>query len=354
MIKKQFIAGLLSLIALQTLVQGEDDTCCDPPLYPIEPATCDQIPAIFPYPASVRFECKTDIYVSADFIYWRAYSNAPELGFLNKADGGTRQLNLKEHYRPGFEVGAGIDLGDLVADIKYIRWHHSYKTRYTAGLGESITPWSFSDQVVGIVFIPGYARLDSQWKYHFDQLLFTLQRPIYIGTNLVLAAGVGVIADWVKEDTLIQGINEVFGPAPGVNGFVKGNFTRWTVGPAAVLYTKALLPCGFRLIGNLELNLTYAEWKGKAQLAFPPVNPANPFANSIEKYAHPVDYWKAGAATQLGIGWESYLWCDSIHVYLGATYDVIATWSLGVPAFDHVLRFDPSLHGWTLEGRFDF
>lgn len=356
MIKKQFISGLFGLLALHALVQGEtysNDSCCEPPLLPVEPVLCDQIPAIFPYPASVHFDCGRDMYVTGDFIYWTAYSDAAEIGFRNTIDGGTRLLNIKDHYRPGFKVGCGIEIADMIVDVQYIRWHHSYKTNYSSADGESITPFSFSDQVLGIAFIPGYAQLTSQWTYHFDQVLLTFQKPIYIGYRFVLIAGIGVIGDWVKEDTLINGINEVFGPAPGVNGFVKGNFKRWTVGPALLLHSKVLLPCGFRVISNLDLNFCAAQWKGKAQLSFPPVNPANPFANSIEKYKHPVDYWKAGAATQLGLAWESYL-CDNYHVYLGLTYDVIATWSLAVSSFDHVIRFDPSLHGLTVEARFDF
>lgn len=352
MIKKQLICGLFSLAAMQSFLQA--DECCEPAVIAGEPILCDEIPAIYPYPASVLLDCGWDFYVTGDFIYWKAYSNAAEIGIRNIANNGSRLLYIKDHYRPGFKVGLGVDLGALVLDAQYIRWHHSYKTNYSANPGESITPVSFTAQVVGIAALPGFQELRSKWKFHFDQILVTVQRPVYVGTNLVANIAVGVIADWVEEDTFINGINEVDGLNPGGPGSVIGLFKRWGVGPVLGLRSMALLPCGFRFIGNVDVHLAYLEWKGHTTLAFPPFNPLNAFINSTERYKKPVDYWRAGSSNAIGLGWESYLACQQYHVYLAVTYDLIATWSMGIPANDHVLRFDPTLHGWTLEARFDF
>ncbi|MBS0629854.1 MAG: hypothetical protein JSS30_06485 [Verrucomicrobia bacterium] len=349
---RKFISALFTLVAIQALVQAEE--CCEPGLVAGEPVLCDQIPPIFPYSASVDLDCKRDMYVTGDFIYWTAYSNAAQVGIRNTATGGSRLLYLKDGYRPGFKVGFGIELDELVVEAQYIWWHHRYKTNFSAGPGESITPFTFSAQVLGIAILPGFAQLRTEWRYHFDQLLLSFQRAIYLGSRLSLNGMIGVIADWVKEDTLNLGVNEIVGPAPGVNGFVQGNYKRWSVGPTVGLRAKVLLPCSFRVIGNLDLNIAYLEWKGSGTLSFPPFNPANPFANSTERYKHPVDYWKAGAASQLGLAWERYLCCNAFHVYLGLTYDYITTWSAAVAAFDHIIRFDPVLHGLTLEARFDF
>lgn len=356
MIKKQIIRGLFSLVAVQSFVQADtfSDGCCEMEIIPPEPILCEEIPAIYPYPASVLVNCSWDIYVTGDFIYWKAYSNGAEVGIRNTANGGSRLLYLKDHFRPGFKVGLGVDVGPLVLDLQYVRWHHSYKTNYTAGPGESITPFSFSAQVVGIAGLPGFAQLRSKWTYNFDQILFTGQRSFYVGNRTVINAMLGVLADWVKEDTFINGINQVAGPAPGSQGSVIGLFKRWAIGPMIGLHSKFLLPWGLRLLGDIDASLMYLEWKGKSTLSFPPFNPANPFANSTEKYKHPIDYWRAGAATALGVGWESYLGCGQYHVNFAVKYDLIASWSMGIPALDHVLRFDPTLHGWTFEGRFDF
>lgn len=355
MINKQLI--LVNLFAIQAVLHADsstDDSCCVPDLLPGEPVLCDQIPAVFPYPASLELDCKRDMYVTGDFLYWTAYSDAPWLGILNTPTGGSRMLIIKDGYRPGFKVALGMEIDELVFEAQYIWWHHSYKTNYSAGPGESITPFSFSAQVLGIAILPGFQQLRTVWKYHFDQILLSFQHAIYLGSRLSLNGMVGVIGDWVKEDTLNQAINEVAGAAPGNNGFVEGKYKRWSVGPAIGVRAKALLPCGFRVIGNLDLNICYLEWKGFGTLSFPPVNPGNPFANSTEKYKHPIDYWKVGAASQLGLAWESYLCCNSYHVYFGLTYDYITTYSAAVAAFDHIIRFDPVLHGLTLEARFDF
>lgn len=353
MIKKQIIGGLFSLIALQSLLQADEgyEECCRPEIIQGEAMVCGQLPSIYPQSASINLGNCADIYVTADFTYWAAYFWTAAVGFRNTVDGRTGLLYMKDHYRPGFKVAVGYDACCVVLDAQYIRWHHTYKTNYSANAGESLTPFVFSE-FLGQVLPPNYSQLRSKWKYDFDQFYFTMQRPYYNGTWLVLDAVVGVMAQWFTQNIFINCVNEVDGLAPGNNGFVASKHSNWAVGPAAGLRAKTLLCGGLTALGNFDLALCYQRWtKVSNTLSFPPVNPGNPIANSEQKYK--ATRTKAVFTAALGLGWESYLACQQYHLNISVLYDMIAT--LGNTLnLENVLLTDSYLHGWTLEARFDF
>ena len=174
MIKKQVIGALFSLVTMQSLVQA--DAYYQTEVVPGEPIECGQLPAIYPQPASVLLDDKWDTYVTGDFIYWTSSTFASCVGMKNTESGGTRFLYVKDHYRPGFKVAAGVDTGVVVLDAQYIRWHHSYTTNYSSKPGDSITPYAFSEYL-GFVAIPDFTQIKTKAKTHFDQLYLTMQRP---------------------------------------------------------------------------------------------------------------------------------------------------------------------------------
>lgn len=353
MIKKQLIGGLFSFIALHSLLQadGLPEECCQPEILPGEPMVCGQLPAIYPQSASIDLGNCTDIYVTGDFIYWTGYMWASAVGFKNTATGGTEALYLKDHYRPGFKVGVGFDASVVILDAQYIRWHHTYTTNHSANAGESLTPFVFTE-FLGLVLPTDYSQLRSKWKIDFDQFYFTMQRPFYVGTRLIVNASVGVMAQWFTQNILINCINAVDGLAPGNNGTVDSKHSNWAAGPAVGIRTKALLWKGFTFIGNFDLALCYQRWtKASDTLSFPPVNPANPFANSTEEYK--ASRTKTIGESSLGLGWESYLACQKYHVNIAVLYDLILTLANTVNLEPTPIT-DTYLHGLTLEARFDF
>lgn len=355
--KRNFFYGIFGLVALHTaaFADGYSDGSCQPEMIPGDPVICGQFGPIYPQDASVDLACSCldlDMYVTADFIYWSTYTFTSIVGFKNTATGGTEELNVKDHYRPGFKLGAGIETCLVNLDLQYIWWHHVQKTNYTAGANESILPVTFSE-FLGLLVAPNYSQLRSKWTTHLDQLYFTAQRPFYLGTRLTATAVVGILAQWLKHRTLIDCINEVNGPAPGINGFVDSKHNYWTVGPATGIRGKILFDYGFRFLANFDLALVYQYYtKGISTLSFPPVNPANPFANSTEKWKfhkrfRAVTYWG------LGLGWESYLCCNRYHANFSLLYEIITNTS-NSSNWDHILLSDTYFHGWTLEARFDF
>ena len=343
----------LGIFALQSLLQADEvgGECCQPEIITGEPMVCGQLPSIYPQSASIDLGNCIDVYITGDFTYWAAYFWSAAVGFRNTADGRTGMLYMKDHYRPGFKVGVGIDASWVVLDAQYIWWHHTYHTNYSANVGESLTPFVFSE-FLGWLLPPNYSQLRSKWKYDFDQFYFTMQRPFYSGTRLILDAVVGVMAQWFKQDILIDCINEVDGAAPGVNGFINSKHSNWALGPSAGLRAKAFLYGGVTALGNFDLALCYQRWtKASDTLSFPPVNPFNPLANSTQEYK--ASRSKAVFTAALGLGWESYLACQQYHLNISVLYDMIATLGNTVN-LENVLMTDSYLHGWTLEARFDF
>ncbi len=353
--KRNFFYGIFGLVALHTaaFADGNSDGCCGPEIIPGEPMICDQLSPIYPQDASVALanSC-TDMYITADLIYWSTYTFTSRVGFKNTANGGTEELNLKDHYQPGFKVAVGLETCLVNLDLQYLWWHHIQKTNYRAGAGESLFPNTFS-VFLGLLAEPNYAQLRSRWTTHFDQLYFTMQRPIYLGTRVVATPVVGLLAQWIKQKTVIDCISEIGGLAPGINGFVDSTHNYWNLGPAAGIRGKVLFDCGFRFLANFDLGVCYQYYtKGISTVSFPPVNPFNPFANSTEKYRFHKRF-KAVTLWGLGLGWESYLCCDRYHANISVLYEIITNTS-NSQNWDHFLVSDTYFHGWTLEARFDF
>jgi len=352
--KRNFFYGIFGLVALHAtaFADGYSDGCCVPEIIPGEPV-CGQFGPIYPQDASVDLEGScTDMYITADLIYWSTYTFNSVVGFKNRADGRTEELMLKDHYQPGFKLGVGVETCLVNLDLQYVRWHHVQKTNYSAGANESLLPQTFSG-FLGLVAVPNYSQLRSRWTTHFDQLYFTMQRPFYLGTRVVTTAAVGLIGQWFKHKTVIDCISEVDGLAPGINGFVEGIHHYWTIGPATGIRGKVLFDYGLRFLANFDLALVYQYYtKGQDTLSFPPVNPFNPFANSVEKYKFHKRF-RAITMWGLGLGWESYLCCNRYHANVSVLYEINTNTS-NATNFEHFLLSDTYLHGWTVEARFDF
>ncbi|MBS0630188.1 MAG: hypothetical protein JSS30_08225 [Verrucomicrobia bacterium] len=351
--KKQIICGIFGLIALHTTSYADqsDVGCCQPEMIAGDPVVCGQFGPIYPQEADIATACSCmDMYVTADLIYWSSYTFSSVVGFRNTINGGTEELMQRDSYKPGFKVAVGADIGMVILDLQYIWWHHQYKSNYSAGAGESVFPFTAS-QFLGLVAIPNFAQLRSTWKTHYDQLYFTMQKPVYVGTNLIVNATVGVLTQWFKQETVINGIGQI--GAPGINGFVSGNHRYWSIGPAVGIKGKLLFCWGLSLLGNFDLALSYQHFtKGFDVLSFPPVNPLNPFANSTETYKFSKRF-KGVGMTAAGIGWESYFCCNRYHANVALFYDMITNLGNTVN-FEHFLITDVYFHGWTLEARFDF
>lgn len=353
MIEKKFVRGLFTILALQSQLQADEfsEECCQPAVVIGEPVICDELVPIIPQSASIELCNCTDIYFTADFIYWTTFHYGSFVGAKNTADGGNATLYLKDKYKPGLKVGAGVDIGVVVLDAQYVRWHNIYKTNYSANPGESLTPFVLT-QFFGLVFPPDYMQLRSKWTTHFDQLYFTMQKPLYIGTRLIVNASVGLLADWYTQSLFIDCIDEVGGLAPGSRGSINSKHSYWALGPAVGIRTKTILWGGFRLLGNFDLSLCYARWtKACDTLAFPPINPNNPNANSTETYK--ASRFNSTGLSSLGLGWESYLACQRYHLNLSLLYDLITV--LGnTPNLEYTIIGDVNFHGLTVEARFDF
>lgn len=355
MIKKYFASALVGLgithmqfhpNQIQANEEYCETSCCE--MIAGDPLDPCCINGGYPLPATIAPSCGWDIYAKGDFIYWSTL--APLFGNIGRRvdtlnGATTTNLFLNHKYKPGFRVAIGADVGGVVLDVTYIRYHAHLSSRFTAG----------ANQAIQFVFYPlpelnniNFSNYRPTLNFDLDSVFITLQKPIYAGKGLIMSLNYGLLMQWEGQKYRIDATTS--NPLPAVAGLVTTNHKGFVAGPDIEIRAKALLPWGFEVIAGVDLagGIAYM-YKGISTASFPGALPPQ----TLKTHGH-VMHFQAFHNGEIGLGWSDYLWCDRLYANLSVTYNFLYQHVFNYGTFENMTLTSYSIHGWAIGGRLDF
>lgn len=369
MINKYVFNTIIGLGMTHMLIADEEpDMVCCPSVIVGEPIDPCCINPVYPYPANYDPCNGWNIYAKGEFLYLSSIIDTHQ----NPAGHATFDKSeiewgfQKTPYRPGFRVALGFDLGSVVLDLTYLRYHPHTTSHFSARDNGAIILTSANPGLLAPAFGQPQAffqDVTTTMHIFLDMGLISLQRPVYMGKKIIMNLNYGIMALWAGEKWHITAtaLNNPIPPQVGFtsNGVTTSLHKSWAVGPNLGFTGTALFPCHFQVYGNIDLSLQYAvAYKTDSSSTFP--NYPFPLGNNILRQRGDAAHIQAWHSGELGIGWGDYLFCDRYHVNLSVGYNWL---------FQHIFAYNPafnpsgvdllfytsfSVHGIGVSARLDF
>ncbi|HEU64209.1 hypothetical protein LCGC14_2500350 [marine sediment metagenome] len=379
--KKLFLALPIIALALMFLYGRKQDVSkslkdepkCDK-VMPVEPITCDpcadevqkksysqgypicenDLPKAYNAAARIDVCGGLDTYITASFIYWESLSDQIDLAIVETGAGTERTLKILKfdtEYEPGFKVGLGTHFNHDNWDgyVQYTRLHQSESNTFKTG---DETQTSFRPFWTVSTFGNVVGDTKARWRMDLDKIDIELGRSYYVGTNLIFRPLLGVDVHWIDQKYSFD--SEV--ATTGIlNSSIKND--SWGVGPRFGLNMNWFFYKGFKLFGNLAIDLMFASNEASGSVTQGVTN------YSLQKYKkYIVRDVEEGA---IGFGWGSYFTNDKWHFDISAAYEIqryshtnyMNKYSQAFSSNFATKQIKPGdlfLHGLTVTTRFDF
>jgi hypothetical protein len=345
MLTNKTISALAALALCQTAFASDAVKQC---YRPGEPINCELPPGII-YPA--EYEIDPDLYVSAEFIYWKSGKQGTNFIAYNVNHVGTETDNTilyhQQKYKPGFriDVGMGLPCWDhWVTNVAYTWYQSNTSTSYNAKTNDTIT-------APGGTTLPTFTAnsVSSEFKYHLNFLEGSVGRPMYINERMILNAYFGLKGMWYTQDqTVSYSITNAVAGSPN-NAVEKAKI--WGVGPYGGLDAKGLLCWNLYLVGKFEMMAPYTRFSHSSltqNFAY-----GSTVVNSVASRKNYYGAWPWIDGT-LGLGWGDYFGCNrGYHVDIVAAWEFVAAYAAALPGNTFTPR-EPYMEGFTLRGQLNF
>lgn len=366
---KYTIAGVLVGLGVSNPIWADEDfPCCDPLVVVGEPLDPCCVNPMYPYPGTIAPCNSWDIYAQGEFLYFSSsldsYVNvASSISFdLSELD----YLFQKSPYHPGFRVGIGIDLGSAVLDFTYLRYHPHTTSHFSAKEGGGVVVNYNAGIILTEVF--GQPRLyfqdvTSSLHLSVDYGLISLQKPVYMGSRLIMNLSYGLLGLWTEQKYKFTS-TALNPPPPAFAGVTSSGVSRadhrtWAVGPNLGFQGIGILPWHFKALIAIDLSLMYGSCYKVLSTGFFP-QALFPMANSTVKEKEHSAHLEAFHNSEIGIGWGDYFFCDRYYLDLYVTYNFVFqhifnySTALTPVGFDGMNLSNYSMHGFAIGGRIDF
>lgn len=375
MLKKTITTTLigLGLTQLQNPICANEDStefpCCAPTVVVAEPLDPCCINPLYPYPATISLCDGWDVYAKGEFIYYSSMADTywNTVTDITFDDSEYDYFSQKAPYRPGFRISIGADVGDVVLDLTYLRYHpHTtthFSTKNNAGLSLNYIAPTILAEAFGQPLVL-FQNVKSSFHLALDYGILSLQKPIYMGKRIILNLNYGLLGLWTRqkwEMTCTALANPAALPpfTATSNGVSTANHKSWAVGPNLGFKAIGLLPWNLSGIFNLDISLMYGSCTKAVLMGNFPQAPFPIANNSIGQKDHSA-HLEAFHSGEIGLGWGRYLCCERYHVDLTCTYNIAFQhiFNYGIPFLPtglegHTLT-SYSFHGLAIGGRLDF
>jgi hypothetical protein len=280
-------------------------------------------------------------------------------------------------FHPGFKVGVGADLSwdHWSAYAEYTWFHGSIGTgvrplpRSTATTGRPNGQYLYSIQGTPGAFDDLFFKNGSQsWTLKMDFLDVSLARDYYMGTKFTIRPFFGARGAWIRQYlTTSYAGSSLYTASDGFhNAKVSNQFASWGVGPRLGLESNWMLGYGARFIGDASVDILYTRYSihfNQQVAQFAGIGPATNPISSNASVSQEIDLLRTHLDIEMGLGWGMYLWDQSYHIDLSATYGFQVFWDQNMcrnftddvmQAKSNIPNGNLYIHGLTANARFDF
>ena len=330
--------------------------------------------------AGPRVAHGADVFITADFIWWKATQDGlgyaasgfanettaplPADAFVVQASTG-RNATVGEDWAPGFKVGLGLNLGHDGWDLyTQYTWLH-------ASDSNSISAPSVVMNTVGIAqsefrpFVTGN-RATSNWDLHFNVIDLELGRNFYLSQFLTMRPFIGLKGTWQDHNWKSHFYGDEFELSVddqnnnnrlGVTGPYHVHETQdaWAIGVRGGFNISWYLSKSWSIYGDMAVSgmmTSYYDVKRRDTIDDSSTGYSKVVRNLDENNFYSVNYV---GELELGLRWEMWFYDDNYHFAIQAGWEeqVWLSW-LRTPELVDESTHDLSFHGLNLKFRFDF
>ncbi|HSX03761.1 MAG TPA: Lpg1974 family pore-forming outer membrane protein [Rhabdochlamydiaceae bacterium] len=309
----------------------------------------------------------TNIYVTADFIYWTAREDNLEFAMTESTaatSGGTahpskgRVFRPETRWRPGFKIGAGHDFcydgWDIYAEYTWYRVSNT-RNSITASSNQVILDAFWFVNTPNNPAVNLFLEADGRWRLDFNVVDFEVGRNFYVSPRLMLRPFCGLKGTWQKQKLKVDFEN--FFSSFATNVFSMNNRMKiWGVGILFGLDTSWHLSRSISLFANLAASALWEQFKvNRFDNEFiPTTNVNSSLVNVMDRFhnVRPVLEWMLGAR------WETWFSCDQYHFAAEAGWEEQVWFSqnnfIRLPGTGSCHNGDLTFQGLTTKVRLDF
>jgi len=314
--------------------------------------------------AGPRVAHGADVFITANFIWWKAAQDGLDYSVTGFADGtttpstGTGNVSGPSFsWDPGFKVGLGLNMShdgwDLFAQYT---WLQSNQNSTSSGQGRMnfCSVSYFNDKV-------NNATRSASWDFHFNVIDLELGRNFYLSQFLVHRAFTGLKFTWQDQDfKVIEKGDFQFNNAPAEGPFViRQDLGTWGIGIRSGLQNAFHFSSEWSIYANLAFSGMWTSIDSKRKDDLSGITPdpegfdGDTFTTvNTKKSCYRIRYV---GELELGLRWETWFYDDNYHFAIDAGYEQQVWINNGVfIRFGSNEQGDLSLNGLNLKFRFDF
>ena len=319
--------------------------------------------------AGPRVAHGADVFITADFIWWKATQDGLNYAMTGVLGNNSAQLvpvpggissrgSVKDPdfgWEPGFKVGLGLNLShdgwDLYAQYT---WYHSNQSSSTNGAGITNDVPAVTDSLLAL----GDTRRSANWDLHFNVIDLELGRNFYVSQFLTLRPHAGFKGTWQSQDFDVS--------VRPVNGFEINNTPTgdatykssqdhdvWGLGVRLGFDTAWYFVKDWSIFAKVAWTAMWSHYDVDRKDT---LSATNDFFNTTFVNTELNNYRvKHVGEFELGLRWEIWFYDDNYHFAIQAGWEEQVWINYGnfIRIYNDVQN-DLSLHGLNLKLRFDF
>lgn len=329
--------------------------------------------------AGPRVTNGADVYIDADFIYWRMQQDG--LGYVFSGFGTNSSPNLLgskgsvQHpgacWEPGFKVSLGVALGhdgwDLGAEYTWLNPARSSASKAGTETDGLYPMWNIANDfnspvmsVAGSATAGNVKNASSSWKTTFNVIDLELGRNFFVSQHLKMRPHVGFKGAWQDQDYSVsyysRGNLSNASPNRSSHRKMTNNQSYWGFGIRTGLDTAWHFTKSWSIYGDFAVSAMWSQFKVTRKDTEVLIPTASNTKYTIFNVTNNVHTIKPVLELGVGLRWETWFSDDDYHFLVQAGWEE-QFWSemnqLLSPA-NQANRGDMSLMGLTVKFRFDF
>ena len=321
--------------------------------------------------AGPRVAHGADVFITADFIWWKAVQEGTQYAasggavldtsppFTAAASGHLKDVG--NAWAPGFKVGLGLNLGhdgwDLYAQYTWLR-----PDNHSSTSNQIVAAQTFAFGGDGPILFA--ERATANWDLHFNVIDLEMGRNFYLSQFFTMRPFIGFKGTWQDQDTRYQYSGSYFSFRDRINDTtipvtgpyqIHEHFDVWGIGVRGGFNVAWYMSKNWSFYGDFAWTAMWANYNDHSRKDF-----MHNDANLTDTTTIHVDgdnqySVKYVGELELGLRWEMWFSDDNYHFAIQAGWEeqVWVNWTTYFEIFDEVWH-DLNFHGLNLKFRFDF
>lgn len=286
--------------------------------------TCKCICPGYNAPSQIEVcQCR-DFFVTGSFTYWQPTQENMALGLVGDISNSLDVIqgyivNLDFDFKPGFQLGAGMNLSDDQWDI-YLQYTWFRGNEYASkDLDPNNDRVSLYPSIVKpYVGLSSYFFGKEKWTLDMDLLDAELGRRYYVGKKLTFRPFIGLRTPFIRQRLEVDYLQNVFNPTDNLQ--IRSKFNSWGIGPRTGICLDWDLGWEFRLYGKGAADIAFTQYSNYRFLQ-QNVNAAGQVQeNSRYKIKDSLNFLRPHMDLAMGFGWGRYLFNNKWHFDFSMDY----------------------------------